>query len=129
MSIQRITLNVNSMEPNYSIGDYFTVIEIDPAELQRGDLVVYEFVPDTMYLKRVIGLPFETIRIDAGDIYVNDILLKEPYEVIPSSYICEYELKRNEFFVLGDDRAHSADSHVFGPISGEQILGQAIPDK
>jgi len=54
------------MEPNYSVGDYFIVIKVDPAELQHGELVVYEIHPDQMMLKRVIGLPYETIRIDDG---------------------------------------------------------------
>lgn len=112
MSLQRIRLDGSSMEPNYSAGDYFTVIEIDPAELQRGDLVVFGNLPDTMYLKRVIGLPYETIRIEEGENYVNDILLKEPYEVVPPKYQGVYKLNKDEFFVLGYNRNNSADSQI-----------------
>jgi len=60
---------------------------------------------------------------------VNDILLKRPYEVVPPKYQGEYKLNKDEFFVLGNNRPNSADSHSYGPIVSEQILGKAIPDK
>ena len=74
-------------------------------------------------------MPFETIRIEDGEIYVNDMLLKEPYEVVPPKHQGETKLNKDEFFVLGDNRPNSADSHRYGPIHSEQILGIAIPDK
>lgn len=82
------------------------------------------------YIKRIIGLPGETVRIEDGSIYINNNKLSENYgkeEMIDSgSADQEYLLKEDEFFVLGDNRNNSLDSRYIGPVKKEQILSHAI---
>jgi signal peptidase I len=116
-----------AMEPNFSDGEIVFVEQIDPSKLQRGDVIVHEYNGAT-YLKRLIGLPNETIKIHDGKIYVNDEIYDEPYTTTQPSYeVSSLRLGDNEYYVLGDNRDNSADSHVFGPISSEQIIGRIIP--
>lgn len=102
--------------------------------LDRFDIVVfdYEYEADTDYIKRVIGLPGETVRIDKeGNIYINDELLEENYgkEVIedPGMAVDGITLGKNEYFVLGDNRNNSSDSRDadVGPVRKDQIFGHA----
>ncbi len=115
------------MEPTFSDGELVFVEQIDPSKLQRGDVIVYEFNEET-YLKRLIGLSNETIEIHDGKIYINDEIYDEPYTATQPSYeVSSLKLGDNEYYALGDNRDNSADSHVFGPILAEQIIGRVIP--
>ncbi|WP_242871196.1 signal peptidase I [Pseudobutyrivibrio sp. YE44] len=133
---QRTVVSGSSMEDTLSDGDNLIVDKIsyrihDP---ERFDVVVfpYKYEENTYYIKRVIGLPGETVRIDAsGNIYVNDELLPEEYgtEVIRNAGIASTEiyLGEDEFFVLGDNRNNSTDSRfeAVGNIKGDDIVGKA----
>lgn len=102
---------------------------------KRFDVIVfpYQYADKTYYIKRVIGLPGETVRIDEkGAVYINDVLLEEGYgkETIkdPGMAIDGITLQDDEYFVMGDNRNDSSDSRFVsvGNIKRSQILGKAF---
>jgi signal peptidase I len=127
-STRRIQQNGYSMKPNATDGDVFRVEEVPLADLKRGDLVVIEN-NDNLLLKRLIGLPNETVSIQNGIVFINGSPLDEPYEVVPSTdTMDEIQLDNDSYFVLGDNRPDSLDSRRLGPIKGDAIKGKAIPE-
>jgi signal peptidase I len=123
----RVRLNGYSMEPNFSDGQIFTIEEIPVSELKRGDLVLVE-LGKVSIIKRLIGLPNETISIHDGKVFINGTLLVESYEVVPSTYtVDEIKLDDNSYYILGDNRPDSKDSHLIGPVKGSTIQGKATP--
>ncbi|MDQ2925091.1 MAG: signal peptidase I [Acidobacteriota bacterium] len=98
--------------------------------IQRGDVVVFHYPYDTTksYVKRVIALPGDALRIDHGRVYVNDVLQKEPY--VPAKYLDdrsqpEMSMSPGKYFMMGDHRSVSNDSRDFGAVSRELIYGRA----
>lgn len=118
-----------SMEPNLHEGQYLiinkVVYRLHPPH--RGDIIVFEHPRNTGrdLIKRVIGLPGETVDIRDGKVYINDVLIKEPYVAYSSGYSSRYLLGPDEFFVLGDNRPNSDDSHNWGVLQRELIVGKA----
>jgi signal peptidase I len=99
--------------------------------IERGDIVVFHYPRDTRksFIKRVIGLPGDRIRILSGHVYVNGAALPEPY--VPDDYqdassYAETVVPANAYFVLGDHRNSSNDSREFGPIMRGYIYGKAV---
>ncbi len=135
---QRTEVDGQSMEPMLSDGDNLIVDKItyrfrDP---ERFDIIVFPFKykEDTFYIKRIIGLPGETVQIDEeGKIYIDGEILEENYgrEIIQSNTIGIASepilLGEDEYFVLGDNRNNSMDSRteVVGNIKREEIIGRA----
>ena len=133
---QRTVVSGSSMEDTLSDGDNLIVDKIsyrfhDP---ERFDVVVfpYQYEEDTYYIKRIIGLPGEVVRIDsAGVIYINGEELPETYgtETILNSGLASSEilLGPGEYFVLGDNRNNSTDSRFeqVGNVKGSDIVGRA----
>lgn len=131
---QRTVVSGSSMEDTFSDGDNLIVDKIsyrfhDP---ERFDVVVFppQGEEDTYYIKRIIGLPGETVFIDTdGTIYINGSPLEESYgtEVIANAWNAanEIQLGDNEYFVLGDNRNNSTDSRIIGNINGDDIVGKA----
>ena len=103
---------------------------------QRGDIVVFRN-PDLgrdNYVKRVIGVPGDQVRVDAGQVIVNGVELDEPYVTQTDDYSFPsngqpVRVPRNSYFVLGDNRPVSADSHLGWFVRSDQVLGQvwALP--
>jgi signal peptidase I len=101
---------------------------------QRGDIIVFK-PPDEAsrdFIKRIIALPGERIRIVSGVVYINDQVLREPYLPEKWTYNNNWPasgqdqiLPPNMYFVMGDNRNHSSDSRTFGPITLDSILGKA----
>lgn len=134
---QRTVVMGHSMEPTLSDQDNLLVDKLsyrlhDP---KRFDVVVfpYQYADKTYFIKRIIGLPGETVRIDdTGNIYINDELLMEAYgkEVIEDPGLARdgIILGADEYFVLGDNRNDSSDSRFVsvGNIKGSQIMGKAF---
>ncbi len=124
---RRVKQEGYSMLPNFRDGDIFAIIKIPLDKMKRGDLVLIK-TDKSQILKRIIGLPNETISITDGKIFINGVVLVESYEVTPIPYtVDEINLENDSYFVLGDNRANSSDSHIFGPIKGSAIEGRAIP--
>jgi len=100
-------------------------------EIHPGDVVVFEYPRDhsKSYIKRVIALPGDHIRIERGTVYVNGVRLREPY--VPSRYADdrsegEIVLPPHEYFLMGDHRSISSDSREFGPVDRSLIYGKAV---
>ncbi len=131
---QRTVVSGKSMEDTLSNGDNLIVDKIsyrihDP---ERFDVIVFPYKEeeDTYYIKRIIGLPGETVYIDgSGNIYINGELLEENYgtETILNAGNASTEiiLKNDEYFVLGDNRNNSTDSRMIGCIKHDDIVGKA----
>ena len=99
--------------------------------IQRGDIVVFRYPRDTSksYIKRVIGVAGDHVRIENGQVYVNDEALDEDY--VPAEYAdarsyADTTVPANSFFVLGDHRTMSNDSRDFGPVNERYIYGKAV---
>ena len=99
--------------------------------IQRGDIVVFRYPRDTTksYIKRVIGVAGDRIRIENGQVFVNDEALDEDY--VPNEYADarsypEVVVPANSYFVLGDHRTMSNDSRDFGPVNERYIYGKAV---
>jgi signal peptidase I len=105
------------------------VYRLEPIE--RGDIVVFRYPrdPSKSYIKRVIGTAGDRIRIDGGQVYVNDQPLEEDY--VPAAYTDsrsypETLVPPHSYFVLGDHRSMSNDSRDFGPVNQTYIYGKAV---
>jgi signal peptidase I len=99
--------------------------------IERGDVVVFWYPLDRSksFIKRVVGLPGETVEIRQGDVYVNGTPLPEPY--VPAQYedLSDFgpvRVPRDSYFVMGDHRISSNDSRVFGPVANRFIYGRAV---
>ncbi len=125
----------DSMFPNFQDGEYLIVNEITYRfnSVQRGDVVVFRFPndPSQFFIKRVIGLPGETIRIQNGSVlvvnrtYPAGRTLNESYIAESTPGNVEVRLDANEYFVLGDNRDASSDSRRWGPLAEHLIIGKA----
>ncbi len=119
----------SSMRPTINNGDRL-LIEGDPGEIRRGDIVVHIYPKDQTkkYIKRIIGLPGETIEFRGGRVMISGEYLEEPY--------IDPELSRNvydrapekigldEYYVLGDNRDNSSDSRSWGTVPRAMIVGR-----
>jgi signal peptidase I len=124
-----------SMEPNFEDGDYLIIDEITYRfrEPKRGEVVVFKNPMNERqrFIKRIVGLPGETIEVVDGKIF---ILNGEKKVLDESSYLnfsftsgnFHITLGKDEFFVLGDNRQFSLDSRRFGPIKREEIVGRVL---
>jgi signal peptidase I len=131
---QPFVVNGASMSPTLETGQYLVVDQLtyhltDPS---RGDVIVFRFPQDTskFFIKRIIGLPGETITISGQEVTISgkdskEIILEEPYIELTKESFTETKLDDDEYFVMGDNRGASLDSRIWGPLDEKYIIGRA----
>lgn len=127
----------SSMVPNFVDGEYLLTDKLSYRfnNAKRGDVIVFAAPPNRQedFIKRIIALPGETVYVQEGQVYVDGKPLEETYlpkdfKTEPGVYMTEGErinLEPDEYLVFGDNRNHSLDSRVFGPIKKDDIVGRA----
>ncbi len=135
--IQPFYVKGASMEPNFYDHEYLIVDEISYRfrEPARGEVIVFRYPrdPREFFIKRIIGLPGETIKIHNGQITIFNKQHPKGFKLDESAYLpknvytqgnLEIKLKNDEYFVMGDNRGSSLDSRRFGPIKRQSIIGR-----
>jgi len=127
----------DSMQPNYPDGEFLLADKVtyrlrDP---KRGDVVVFQApnAPNEEYIKRIIGLPGETVKVEGGRVYISGKLLNEPYikstlATLSGNFAkegLEIKIPSDYYFVLGDNRPASSDSRAWGFVPISSINGRA----
>jgi signal peptidase I len=151
--VQNFKVEGASMEPSLHSGQYLLINKIgyarwqgtpvaaafqhdgtpsDPGFLfggpQRGDVIVFRspVQPDKDFIKRVIGVPGDTVEVRGGQVYVNGDIIDEAYIRDRAPYVVPRQtVPPNNYFVLGDNRPNSSDSHVWGLVPIDNIIGRA----
>jgi len=144
--VQAFKIPTGSMESNLLIGDHLLVNKflyglnsgflskiLPYKEPKRGDVFVFKYPnnPEVAYVKRLIGMPGDTVETKGRTVYVNGQALKENYtQFIDSGSIYDhfgpYEVKESEYFAMGDNRDNSQDSRFWGSVPRDYILGKAL---
>lgn len=122
-----------SMLPTLKVGDRLIIdkVSLHFGGISRGDIVVFKAPPasklDEALIKRVIGLPGDTVAIKNGYVYINGQPLDEPYELEkPRGNYRALTVPENSLFVMGDNRNNSFDSRFWGVVPEELIIGKAM---
>jgi signal peptidase I len=125
----RIRVDGASMEPTLQSGEFVIVNKLAYlfGEPTTGDVIVFHFPrdPDQEYIKRIIGLPGDRVEIKNGEVYVNDRILDEDYIAASPVYEDILEVPGDSLIVLGDNRNNSSDSHNWGPVPLDYVIGKA----
>ena len=129
----------DSMEPTLLIGDRLVVEKLSYRlhPPQSGDVIVFQppmqfqeqfgFLPDKAFIKRVIGRAGDRVQVQGGVVYLNEQPLQEPYIAEPPAYqMPTVQVPEGSLFVMGDNRNNSNDSHVWGFLPAQNVIGRAI---
>lgn len=128
----------NSMVPTFQSGDFLITEKVNYrlGSPKRGDIIVLKNPRDESqdFIKRVIGLPGDNVKIEGGSVFINGQLLSEQYLpnntlTHPGAFLTEgntIKVGTNQYFVLGDNRNHSSDSRDWGGVTKKEIVGKAF---
>ena len=130
LAVQNFRVEGFSMEPTMHTNEYLLVNKVTymVGQPQRGDIIVLRFPLDPRrdFIKRIIGLPGEQVEVRNGSVYVDGRALVEPYIRQPPAYTYpRVTMPPRQYFVLGDNRNNSDDSHVWNGLPKEYIIGKA----
>jgi len=130
-------VNGASMVPTFQNGEYLIVDQLSYRfdEPKRGEVIIFRYPenPSKYFIKRIIGLPGETVDLRSGEVYIinteypDGVKIDESY--IPQKSVLDngaYPLGDEQYFVMGDNRTASSDSRVWGPLGSDFIVGQAL---
>ena len=126
----RIRIESISMQPTLYAGDFVIVNKIayKIGSPTRGDVIIFHYPPDPErepYIKRVIGLPGDTVRVSNKQVYINDLPVRESYISAAPAYEGSWVVPEDSLFVLGDNRNSSSDSHSWGMVPVQNVIGKA----
>ncbi len=132
--VQPFVVDGSSMEPNFHNGQYIIIDKLSYRfrDVKRGEVVVLHppVATSENYIKRVIGLPGETVEVKDGEVFINTTKLDEPYlgseqhNTTPFNTDKPVTLGTDEYFVMGDNREHSSDSRDWGKLNKSAIEGR-----
>jgi signal peptidase I len=128
--IDRVRVENISMFPTLKEGDMLVVNKLayKLGKVDRGDILTFHYPldPKLSFIKRAIGLPGDTVEIVNKKVWVNGNALNEPYIITPSDYTGKWVVPADSVFVLGDNRVDSADSHVWGFVPSNDLVGKVL---
>jgi signal peptidase I len=126
----RVIVENISMKPTLQPGELLLVNKLayKLGKPDHGDIIVFHFQGNKNddYIKRLIGLPGDEVKVSNGTVYVNGYALTEPYIAASPAYEGTWVVPDAQFFVLGDNRNNSSDSHHWGFVNQEDVVGTAI---
>lgn len=130
LMVQNFRIEGNSMEPNLHNGQYLIIEKVSYrfSNPKRGDVVVFHYPsnPKRDFIKRIVGLPGEIVEVRRNQVFINGKPLVEPYKPLQGSYNWgPAVVGDDEYFVLGDNRNNSSDSHSWGMLPRSLIVGKA----
>jgi signal peptidase I len=126
----RVRVDGFSMMPSLEDGEFVLVSKVNYrfGNVERGDIIVFHFPmdPKQELIKRVMGLPGDTIVVQNGQVAINGQVLNEPYIAAAPLYTGEWTVPNGQLFMLGDNRNDSSDSHSWGYLPTEEVVGKAV---
>jgi signal peptidase I len=126
----RVRVDGTSMLPTLTNGELVIVNKLvyRLSEPARGDIIVFYFPvdPSQEFIKRVVGLPGDQVSIHKGAISINGQQLEEPYLTVTTNYDGDWTVAEEQLFVLGDNRNNSLDSHNWGTVPMDYVIGKAL---
>ncbi len=130
----RFIVEGDSMQPNFATGQFLLISRANYliGQPERGDIVVFHYPlnPEMDFIKRVIGLPGDTVEMIDTRVHVNGAELDEPYireACLPQNCRDQrWEVSAGQYFVMGDNRNESRDSRAFGPVDRRYMVGEAL---
>lgn len=126
----RVRVENVSMQPTLHQGEFLLVNKMayKNSMPRTGDIIIFHAPPEPGedFIKRVIGAPGDRVLIKQGRVYVNDIQLEENYIADVPIYNGQWDVPADKLFVLGDNRNSSSDSHVWGFVPLENVVGKAL---
>jgi signal peptidase I len=127
--VARVRVENISMEPTLQPGEFVLVNKIVYrfGEVRHGDIIVFHFPqnPTEDYIKRIIGVPGDTVVIKNQQVFINNQVIEENYTAAPPDYNGRWVVPADSLFVLGDNRNQSSDSHSWGFVPMKLVVGKA----